>query len=356
MDPPTNCVCQGGTFGVLPEKLERGSKLVHGFAKPTWCRRNNWTRDAAGKAEIVEPPKVSILILTWNTCDEVLTCVEHALGADYPNYDVVVIDNASQDGTSAAVRHRYPSVTLLQNSENLGYAGGNNRGIKYALEHGAEYVLIINSDTVMPPDLLTKIVQIASSSDDIAVVGVKNLKMSDPSTVWAAYLELTYSRELLHVVGREQPDSPALSVVKDVPGVSGACMLLSRRAVEDVGLLDETFFMYHEDLDWCQRAISKGYRCVYAGTAHILHKGSSSTLRTRAGYYFLVRNSILFARKHGNPMQYLTVVTSTFLYGMRKNVKCWFGLEKKETYSLLWQGLKDAVMGKPVPLRELGLR
>ena len=311
---------------------------------------------AVGRAEILEAPRVSILILTWNTCEEVLTCVGHALAMDYPNYEVVVIDNASRDGTSAAVRERYPAVTLLENSENLGYAGGNNRGIEYAVEHGAEYVLIVNSDTVMPSDLLTKIVDIASSSDDIAAVGVKNLKMSDPSTVWAAYLELTYRRELLHVVGREQPDSPALSVVKDVPGVSGACMLLSRRALEAVGLLDETFFMYHEDLDWCQRAISKDYRCVYAGTAHILHKGSSSTLRTRAGYYFLVRNSILFARKHGNMLQFLNVLASTFLYGMRKNVKCWLGLEKKETYALLWQGLRDAVARKPVPLEELGLR
>jgi GT2 family glycosyltransferase len=335
---------------------QRTPTPVAGFAGRGKCRGKGSPRSVAGKAAIVETPKVFVLILTWNTCQEVLTCVEHALGANYPNYQVVVIDNASQDGTSAAVRHRYPNVTLLENSENLGYAAGNNRGIKYALEHGAEYVLIINSDTVMPPDLLTKTVQIASSSDHIAAVGVKNLKMSDPSTVWAAYLELTYRRELLNVVGREQPDSPALSVVKDVPGVSGACMLLSRRAVEDVGLLDETFFMYHEDLDWCQRAISKGYRCVYAGTAHILHKGSSSTLKTRAGYYFLVRNSILFARKHGNLVQYLTVVLSTFLYGTRKNVKCWLGLEKKETYSLLWQAFKDAITGRPIPLRELGLR
>ncbi len=326
-----------------------GLRASLGLLKP-------WLCSVVGKAEILDTPRVSILILTWNTCQEVLTCVEHALASEYPSYEVVVIDNASRDGTSAAVRQRYPNVTLLQNSENLGYAGGNNRGIKYALEHGAQYVLIVNSDTIMPPDMLTKTVHIALSSDDIAVVGVKNLKMSDPSTVWAAYLELTYRRELLYVVGREQPDSPALSVVKDVPGVSGACMLLSRQALEDVGLLDEKFFMYHEDLDWCQRAISKGYRCVYAGTAHILHKGSSSTLRTRAGYYFLVRNSILFARKHGNPIQYFTVVTATFLYGMRKNVKCWLRLEKKETYSLLWQGLKDAVMGRPVPLEELGLR
>ena len=304
----------------------------------------------------MDAPRVCVLILTWNTREEVLTCLKHALLADYPDYEVVVIDNASQDGTSAAVREKYPDVTLLENPTNLGYAGGNNRGLRYALEHGADYMLIINSDTVMPPDLLSKIVRVASSSDDIAAVGVKNLKMDDPSTVWAAYPELTYGRELLNVVGREQPDSPEYDVVKDVDGVSGSCMFLSRRAVEEVGLLDELFFMYHEDLDWCQRAISKGYRCVYAGTAHILHKGSSSTGMTRAGYYFLVRNAIIFARKHGNPLQFLSVLISTVLYGLRKVVKCWLKLEKRDAYSSVWRGLKDGLRQGPVPFEELGLR
>lgn len=304
----------------------------------------------------MDAPKVCVLILTWNTRDEVLTCVEHAVAADYPNYEVVVIDNASKDGTSAALMEKYADVTLLENPVNLGYAGGNNRGLRYALEHGADHMLIINSDTVMPKDLLTKIVQVAASSDNVAAVGVKNLKMDDPSTLWAAYPEVVYGRGLLRVVGQGQPDSPEYDVVKDVDGVSGSCMLLSRRAVEDVGLLDETFFMYHEDLDWCQRAISKGYRCVYAGTAHILHKGSSSTQMTRAGYYFLVRNAIIFARRHGSPLQFLSVLISTVLYGVRIEVTRWLRLEKKDAYSSVWKGLRAGLTQSEVPFEELGLR
>jgi GT2 family glycosyltransferase len=304
----------------------------------------------------LDAPSVCVLILTWNTREEVLTCIKHAVVADYANYEVVVIDNASRDGTSAAVREKYPDVTLLENPTNLGYAGGNNKGLKYALEHGADYMLIINSDTIMPPDLLTKIVRMASSSDDIAAVGAKNLKMDDPSTLWGAYAELVYGRELLNAVGRGQPDGPEYGVVKDVDGVSGSSMLLSRRAVEDVGLLDEMFFMYHEDLDWCQRAISKGYRCVYAGTAHILHKGSSSTGMTRAGHYFLARNAIIFARRHGNLLQFLSVVVSTLWYAVRREVKYWLRLEKKDEHSLLWRGFMDGLREAPAPFEELGLR
>jgi len=309
-----------------------------------------------GKVDVLDAPKVFVLILTWNTCDQVLTCLEHAVAVDYPNYEVVVIDNASQDGTSAAVRERYPDVTLLKNVENLGYAGGNNLGLRYALEHGAGYMLIVNSDTIMPSNLLSEVVRVASSSNDIAVVGVKILKMRNPSVLFSAYSEVTYGRELLRVIGRDQLDSPEYGVVKDVAGVSGACMLLSRRAVEDVGLLDEVFFLYHEDLDWCQRAISKGYRCVYAGTAHILHEGSSSTQMTRAGYYFLVRNAIIFARRHGNLLQFLSVVISTVLYGVRKEVKCWLRLQQKDAYSSVWRGLRDGLREAAVPFEELGLR
>jgi len=308
----------------------------------------------------LDTPRVCVLILTWNRRDEVLSCVEHALSIEYPNYEVVAIDNASEDGTQAALREKYPGITLLENPANLGYTGGNNRGLRYALERGADYMLIVNSDIILPPNLLRRIVPVASSSDDIAAVGVKNLKMSDPSTVWATYSEVTYRRGLLEVIGREQPDGPEYDVVKDVPGVSGACMLLRREALEEVGLLDDRFFIYHEDFDWCQRAISKGYRCVYAGTAHVLHKGSSSTDETHEivlpGHYFLVRNAILFAKKHGNLLQLLSVVMSTFLYGVRKEIKCRLGLGKKGTYTLLWKGLKDGITEAPVPFEELGLR
>jgi len=309
-----------------------------------------------GGVYVLDLPRVCVLILTWNTREEVLTCIEHAVVADYANYEVVVIDNASSDGTSAAVREKYPGVTLLENPTNLGYAGGNNRGLRYALEHGADYILIINSDTVMPAGLLKEIVRVASSSETIAVVGVKNLKMSDPSTVWAAYPEVVYGRKLLNVVGWGQPDGPEYGVVKDVEGVSGSCMLLSRRAVEDVGLLDEIFFMYHEDVDWCQRAISKGYRCVYTGTTHILHKGSSSTGMTRAGHYFLARNAIIFARRHGNLLQFLSVVLSTLWYAARREVRYFLGLDKKDEHSLLWRGFRDGLTRAAAPFEELGLR
>jgi len=308
----------------------------------------------------LDHPRVYILILTWNRVDDVLTCLSHLHELDYPNYVPVVIDNASEDGTVEAIKERYPDVTVLENSINLGYAGGNNRGLKYALDRGADYMLIVNSDTILPANLISELVRIAASSDDIAAVGAKNLKMQDPSTIWGAYIRVTYNRLLLQVIGQNKKDGPTYSVVKDVPGVIGCGMLVSRKALEDVGMIDEFLFGYHEDMDWCERAKRKGYRLVYAGTAHILHKGSSSTDTSQKKYlpmyYFLARNTVIFARRYGNLMQFARVISLTVLYGIRKELKCLFGLEPKEKYSLLWRGLRDGLRQAPVPFGDLGLR
>lgn len=308
----------------------------------------------------MEYPKVCVLILTWNRVDDLLTCLSHLHELDYPNYEPLVVDNASEDGTVDAVKEKYPHVTVLENPTNLGYAGGNNRGMKYALEHGADYVLIVNSDTVLPPNLIRELVRVASSSDDIAVVGAKNLKMDDPSTLWGAYIKVSYNRLLVKVVGQDKKDGPRYFTVKEVPGVIGCGMLVSRKAIEEVGGIDEFLFGYHEDMDWCQRAILKGYRLVYAGTAYILHKGSSSTDTTQERflpmYYFLARNSVIFARRYGNLMQFWRVIGLTVLYAIRKEVKCRLGLERKGKYSLIWKGLKDGWNEAPVPFEELGLR
>jgi len=308
----------------------------------------------------LECPLVYVLILTWNRVGDVLTCLSHLHELDYPNYVPVVIDNASEDGTVAAIKEKYPHVTVLENATNLGYAGGNNRGLNYALDHGAEYVLIVNGDTILPPNVIKELVRVAGSSDDIAAVGAKNLKMDDPSTLWGAYISVSYNRLLVNVVGQDKKDGPKYFVVKDVPGVIGCGMLVSSKAVRDVGFMDESLFLYHEDMDWCQRALRKGYRVVYAGTAYILHRGSSSisTIQKKSLpiYYFLARNTVIFARRYGNPIQFWRVIILTVLYAVRKEVKCRFGLEPPAKYSLIWKGLRDGWNEAPVPFEELGLR
>ncbi len=247
-------------------------------------------------------PLVALLILTWNRRDDVLRCAASLARLTYPNYLPVVIDNASSDDTVAALRAQFPALTILQNPANLGYAGGNNAGMRWALARGADYALLINSDTEVTPDLVSELVRVAESDPRIAVVGCRNVLMEDPARLWGAYGELTYGPFVVRTAGERVADGPEWRAVRDVDSVIGNGYLWRREALERVGLLDERFFGYHEDLDWCLRARRAGYRVVYAGSAAIVHKGGSSSDRRHARAfplnYFLGRNGVLFARKH----------------------------------------------------------
>jgi GT2 family glycosyltransferase len=247
-------------------------------------------------------PRVAIVIPTWNRKADVVHCLASLERLAYRNRFTVVVDNGSGDGTVAAVRARHPQVEVIENGVNLGYAGGNNVGIRWALGEGAEFVCLINNDTEVPPDLISELVRVARDDRQIAAVGGRNLLMEDPTRLWGAYGVLTYGPFVVRTEGRAQADGDEWRVSKDVDWVIGNGVLLTHEALQTVGLFDEEFFAYHEDVDWCLRARRAGFRIVYAGTAAILHKGggSSDPQQPQAfpQSYFLGRNGIRLVRKH----------------------------------------------------------
>jgi GT2 family glycosyltransferase len=306
-------------------------------------------------------PHVVLLILTWNRRDDVLRCVASLPRQRYPNVTPVVIDNASQDDTVVALRARYPELTILENRRNLGYAGGNNAGIGWALEHDADYVQLINSDTEVTPELTAELVRVAESDPRIAVVGCRNLLMEDPSQLWGAYSTLTYGPFLVRSDGAGATDGPQWQVIRDVDAVIGNGYLWRRQALQQVGLLDESLFGYHEDVDWCERARRAGWRVVYAGTAAIVHRGGSSSSpehkRVFPARYFLGRNAVRFARRYGGAADRLRMAA---LCGGALAARALRAALRRDAYSLaqerdyargLWDGLRD----HPVPFAALGL-
>jgi len=252
-------------------------------------------------------PRVAVIILTWNRVDDIVTCLESFADVHYPNLEVVVVDNASADETVPAVRERFPWTTLIVNDDNLGYVGGNNIGIRHALANGAEYVFVLNSDTKMTETCLDELVRIMRADPRIGIVGAKNLYMQNPAFTWGKYGVLNWGPMLVRTHGRFVRDYPEPSP-KDVDWVIGNGCMMSREALETVGIFDEEFFQVNEDVDWCTRARKLGYRVVYVDTAAIYHRGASSADLSKPivfSYgYFLGRNAILFARKHANPLQF----------------------------------------------------
>jgi len=317
-------------------------------------------------------PFVVLLILTWNRRDDVLRCAASLPRLTYANYLPVVIDNASSDDSVTALRARFPDLTILCNDANLGYAGGNNVGLRWALARGADYALIINSDTEVTPDMIGAMVRAAESDPRIGVVGCRNLLMEDPARLWGAYGLLTYGPFVVRAAGQGALDGPAWRGQRDVDWVIGNGYLWRRAALERVGLLDESFFGYHEDVDWCLRARAAGFRIVYAGDAAIVHKGGSSSdpdqQRQFPIGYFLGRNGVRVVRKHASPAQALRfallcggafalrlaralalrALPAATPAGRRGRAL----LAREGAYA---RGLWDALRSRPIPFERLGL-
>jgi GT2 family glycosyltransferase len=302
--------------------------------------------------------RVILLILTWNRRDDVLRCVASLPRLTYPQLTPVVIDNASRDDTVAALRARYPDLTVLENPRNLGYAGGNNAGIRWALAQGADYVQLINSDTEVTPDMTGALVQVAESDPRIAVVGCRNILMEDPARLWGAYSTLTYGPFLVRSDGAGALDEPRWHGVRDVDAVIGNGYLWRRTALADVGLLDESFFGYHEDVEWCARARGAGWRVVYAGSAAIVHRGGSSSApghaRVFPARYFLGRNAVAFVRRYAgvaDRLRFATLCGGTLVARLGRALVRG-GLDAELSYA---RGLWDGLRRRPVPFDALGL-
>jgi GT2 family glycosyltransferase len=216
-------------------------------------------------------PQVWCVVLNWNGANYTIGCLAALKNCTYPNLKVTVVDNGSTDDSVSRIKVAYPDILLLQNEENLGFAGGNNVGIRYALERGADYVWLLNNDTIPAPDALSALMAKASSDDRIGAVASICYYADAPSTVQAwggSRVNLWIGYSGLSRVPREDDWFDSLN---------GTSILISRAALKDVGLLDEAFFVYWEDTEFCLRLRKKGWRIAAAADSHVLHKVSAST-------------------------------------------------------------------------------
>ena len=304
-------------------------------------------------------PHVAVVILTWNGKNDVLRCLSTLPRVRYSNWSATVVDNASSDGTLEAVKSAYPEQRVLVMEKNLGFCGGNNRGIQDAVARGADYVLLLNNDTELHPQLLSELVDVARTDPHIGAVGAKNVHMEDHSTVWGAYGWLTYNHNLVTLVGARQPDGAEYTCVRDVDWVIGNGVMMSRAAIAAIGGFDENFFGYHEDVDWCERARGSGFRIVFNGRAIIYHRGFGAahpdSKMPFPVLYFLGRNAFIFARKHGTLWQQTRYITLFSLYIASQTV--WAAIRRDRVKPFLWilRGFLDAVRGR-LPLQQLGLQ
>lgn len=243
-------------------------------------------------------PTVLIVVLNWNGCEDTLACLESLVGLDYPSYSVLVVDNGSTDLSVVSIRERYPEVELIETGENLGYAAGNNVGLRYALEHQYAYVLLLNNDTEVASDFLTPLVTICEQDATIGAVGPKIYFHSQPDTLWAAGAVIDWgSGGRTYMRGMQEVDRGQFDDVEDVDFVTGCACLVRTSILSKVGLLDERFGMYYEETEWCTRIVRAGWRIVYVPNSKVWHKVQIERQdRSPRITYYMARNRLLFLR------------------------------------------------------------
>ena len=243
---------------------------------------------------------VFLVTLSWNQKEDTLACLASALAMDPRPSHVILVDNASTDGTPEAVAERFPQVQVVINSENLGFAGGANVGLREALNAGAGYVLLLNNDTLLAPDLLAVLLAVAGEDPQVGIVAPKILYADPPDRVWYAGIMRRRWLPGLAFPGYGRRDAPRYDRRRDVDYVTGCGLLVRAGVLRQVGLFDEiTFFMYHEDLDLSERVRRAGYRIVYAPQARMWHKESASTAPlSPLKWYHLARYIVPFYRRY----------------------------------------------------------
>jgi GT2 family glycosyltransferase len=263
-------------------------------------------------ANLATVSEVLIIVLNWNGADDTCACLDSLAAAPAPAFDVLVIDNGSRRSVAPAVRDAYPNVRCIELPTNLGYAGGNNVGLRFAIEHGYRFAYVLNNDTVVEAGWLQAALDLAAAAR-VAAVGAKVVAFDDPGRLWMTYGSINYRQSLISLAGWGEPDRGQYDLVREVEWVPGCAMLLSCAALRDVGLFDEKFFAYHEDVDWCTTAREKGWRILFAPRSVVRHRGN----RTLGGpvyasprKYLSARSTVLFARKHARPAQHVKLWAS----------------------------------------------
>ena len=264
-----------------------------------------------------DAPPVTVIVLNWNGLADTRECLESLKSVSYPAMKIVVVDNGSENDEAGRLEREFGGgMQLIRSDENLGFAGGANLGIRQALDDGAEYVLLLNNDTVVDPEFLARMVE--------AVRDVPNFAAACPTTYFYDRRDVVNStggsvslwRGSARQIGRGKKMRSGRTGIVERDYVDGVCMLMSREAIETVGLLDEDYFTYWEETDWCMRAREAGLKCYWVPEAKIWHKAARSQ-EPDAGFQFLYRrNALMFVRKQGTGLQFATALaTHALFYG-----------------------------------------
>jgi hypothetical protein len=252
--------------------------------------------------------KLSIIIVNWNVRDELLQCLR-SIEEQRPRgeYEIIIVDNASTDGTIEAVRKDFPKVTLIINKNNRGFSAASNQAIKIAK---GQYLFLLNPDTVVHKDSLDNLIRVLDENPDIGACGPKLIDENNipyrPEGYVPTFHSIFYAKTFFRMLGifrghykKLTADNLDYNRQTDVEQLSGSALMVRRSVMEEIGLWDESFFMYYEDVDLCLRIRKAGWRITYVGESVITHFGGKSSVQISVEKrIMLYRSLFIYLRKH----------------------------------------------------------
>lgn len=247
-------------------------------------------------------PDIWIVLVNYNGTEDTRACLR-SLASQTSPASVVVVDNASTPDPTALLRKEFPGVSVIRSESNGGWAGGNNLGMRYALDRGAELVVLLNNDTVVSPDLVARLFAAAEAHPEYGILGPVIRFLEPPCEVQTDGVVFNRPDRDGFFQRREVPlETAPIPRVSEVDIVNGCCLMVRREVVDAIGLVDEDFFLIHEESDFCLRSQRAGFRNGVVAEALVWHKGSSTFRREgkRLQRYFDARNLVKLLARHGH--------------------------------------------------------
>ena len=289
-------------------------------------------------SDTIIDPSVHIIILNWNGYKNTFECLNSLNQIKYKNCDIVLIDNGSETDEIDNILTYFSNIKIIKTENNLGFTGGNNLGIKYSMENNADFILLLNNDTVVEPDFLEFLLNKFMSHPKTGVVAPKISYYNKPEKIWSVGGKIN----IIRGSGVSYTNERSLKKANGEMGfVSGCCMLIGRNVFENVGLFDEKYFLYDEDADLCCRTINAGYKIYTETKSRIYHKIKASTAKnfSNLSLYYETRNRLYFAKKNFKSFYLFTTVYICFTMLLKSLF--WICTGKSGRVSAALKGIKD---------------
>lgn len=281
-------------------------------------------------------PKVSVISVNYNQAEMTCEMLESLLAVDWPDLEVIIVDNASPK-SPALISERFPQIKFIQSRENMGFAGGNNLAIK---EASGDYILLLNNDTIVPKDFIAPLIETYRRHPTAGIVSPKLVfYFSEGLVQYAGTGKINPMTCRGMTNGYMKPDSNEFDFEARTELAHGACMMISKEVIDKIGVLDDSYFMFYEEYDYCERAKRAGFEIYYNGHSHILHKqsisvGKNSPMKS----YYMTRNRIYFSRKNFYGINRVASILFTCLVAVPKNALMEFFKGNKENSLSILRG------------------